>query len=68
MANSLYLKIPERVLGGLVLNDYLKNCRWRRFLDNGAQQKIHADPFEAAEGAVQINSVLRSKVITIKKT
>jgi predicted nucleic acid-binding protein len=31
-------------------------------------RKIHADPFEAAEGAAQIYSVLRTKGITVRKS
>ena len=33
-----------------------------------ALRQIHADPFEAAEGAAQIYSVLRTKGITIRKS
>jgi predicted nucleic acid-binding protein len=33
-----------------------------------AIRKIHADPFEAAEGAAQIYSILRMKGITIRKS
>jgi predicted nucleic acid-binding protein len=33
-----------------------------------AIRKIHADPFEAAEGAAQIYSILRNKEVTIRKS
>ncbi|AFL86220.1 putative nucleic acid-binding protein, contains PIN domain [Belliella baltica DSM 15883] len=56
-----------------VYQEILQGIKYpKEFLDMkdklNALRQIHADPFEAAEGAAQIYSVLRSKGVTIRKS
>jgi predicted nucleic acid-binding protein len=56
--------IYQEILQGMKYpNDFLK---MKDMLS--ALRQIHADPFEAAEGAAQIYSVLRTKGVTIRKS
>ncbi|MCH7399567.1 PIN domain nuclease [Belliella sp. DSM 107340] len=56
-----------------VYQEILQGIKYpKEFLDMkdrfGALKQLHADPIQAAEGAAQIYSVLRSKGVTIRKS